>query len=332
MNAMSEADWQDESQPNPKPTIEALMAQLEREAAADAPVIGAGIIYALSDIAEPDLRRLEPLWGRLPAAYRQRVLRALNEASETIATLHPREIALLSLDDDSGLVRAAAIDLLWIDESVETMRRLMDMARSDADSDVRAHALAALGRFILLGEYGDIPPEPASQAQALALELCTDRAEPIQVRRRALEALANAEHPAIDRLIQEAYQHGSHLFKLSAIFAMGRTCDAQWQDILLTELAGSDSERVYEAVRACAEIQLAASVPAISELILSDDSEVRDAAIWSLGEIGGKEAVGILTRLSDAVDDEEMAEAVDDALEAASISFLAPGLDWGRLE
>ena len=213
------------------------------------------------------------------------------------------------------------------------MRRLMALAADDPESNVRTAALKELGRFILLGEYGDIPGAAAMEAQSLLLRLHENRGEPLEARRRALEALSNSSHPDVERLIRAAYVDGNHDLKISAIFAMGRTCSKIWRDVLLEELDSGDNELVFEAVTACGQIQLDESVRRVGELVTSDDREVQLAAIWALGEIGGNHAFEILTSLEEIVEDEESAAVVDEALDTAGFSrtFAALGLDFDEV-
>ena len=312
-----------------KPSIAAVMAALERESKGQSQTLHSTIVYGLSDLGAEDLRRLQPLWMDLPAAYKSQALRQLNESSEVAFELNFRDIALLSLDDDSASVRAAGIDLLWIDETVATMRRFLELAGADPSAQVRERALVGLARFILLGEYGDIPPEDAKSAQNLALAIHLDESENAELRDRALEALANSSHPQVPGLIERAYDSGSHVSQVSAIFAMGRSCDARWAGILLDELQGSDSERVYEAIQAAGQIQLTQSLQPISELALSDDREIQLMAVWALGEIGGSRAFQILSRLQEATEDDELLDAIEHALDAASFSLSSSPLDVG---
>ena len=155
------------------------------------------------------------------------------------------------------------------------------------------------------------------------------RTESLEVRRRALEALANSSHPAVEHLIRAAYTHGHHELKLGAIFAMGRTCNKLWREQLLAELESADNECVYEAIRACGQIQLSESVSRIGEFTLSEDQDLQLIAIWSLGEIGGRRAFEILTSLEEVAAGDELAAAIDEALDAAgfSLSFASLGLD-----
>lgn len=323
--------FDDEAYDSPiaKPTREALIESLRREATSAQAVVPSAIVYGLSDLTSDELRAIEPAWRALPPRAKLRLLRALNEASEAMFELGFREIALLALEDESSPARSAAIELLWIDESAETMQKLMRLADSDGDATVRATALEQLGRFVLLGEYGDIAAELAAEAQALTCRLHRDTTQPIEIRRRALEALSNSSHPQANALIRAAYEDGNHELKLGAIFAMGRSCNKIWRDELLAELENSDNERVYEAIRACGQIQIEAALEPIIEFALADDQELQLIAIWSLGEIGGKRAFEALSRLEDSEADETLAAAIDQALDAAgfSLSFASLGLE-----
>ena len=303
-----------------KPALEDVLVALGQADVSDRRTVSATIVYGLSELSFAERQAVESAWQHASGAFKLRVLRALNEASEAMFELNYREIALLSLDDEDSLVRAAGVELLWSDETVEVMRDLMKLAEKDLEPAVRMSALKELGRFILMGEYGDMPESIAMEAQELNLRLHTDQGEPLEVRRRALESLANSSHPQVQSLIRAAYLNGNHDLKISAIFAMGRTCSKVWQEILLEELESSDEEVVYEAVTACGQIQLEESVRRIGELALSEDREIQLAAIWALGEIGGKHALESLTRLEEATDDEETTAVVDEALDTASFS------------
>ncbi len=303
-----------------KPPLDEVMAALQAGAAGGQAVVSSTIIYGLSDVSGSDRQSLADLWTQLPPHFKAQVLRALNEASEALFELNFREIALIALADEDSSVRATAIELLWFDETPQTMRQLMRLA-ADCDPEVRANALKGLGRFLLLGEYGEIDADMASEAQQIVLRMHTDKTQPINVRRRALEALANSSHPRVDNLIRAAYAKSSRDLRIGAIFAMGRTCNPVWGECLLEELDSSDSECVYEAIVACGQLQLKAAVKRIAEFANSDDGEIQLAAIVALGEIGGRRALDILTALADSADDESTADAIDEALDAAAFSF-----------
>lgn len=324
---MTESEFTLEDSSLKKPELTDVINALRREARSDASTISSAVIYGLSDLGEKELARLSPVWADLPLGYKHRVLRQLVETSEAAFELNFDALAYSTLSDDASLLRAAAIDLLWCNESVSTMRKLMDIARDDTSPEVRAKAFSSLGRFILLGEYGDIPANDARKAQDLALATYRDHHRPVEIRCRALEALGNSSRAEAEGLIREAYSNGNHMLKVSAIYAMGRTCNKIWRDIVLEELESGDNQIVYEAIQACGTLQLTESVPLIRESISADDREIQLMAIWALGEIGGKRAFEILSELEETAEDRQILEAVEDAIDAASFSLRMSSLD-----
>jgi hypothetical protein len=325
---MSDIDFQTESAGHKKPEFDQLLGILKNEGQNNESIVGVKVFYGLSDITPDQQKQLEPVWRDLPTSYKHKMLVAFTEASEADFELSYKQVGLLGLKDESSLIRAASVDLLWDDESVDTLRLFLKLIRTDDSPEVKARALVGLGKFILLGEYEEIPEIMALDAQQLALSLHTDPKQPLEIRRRALEALSNSSHAQKDKLIREAYNSREHLLRVSAVFAMGRTCDEKWQDILLEELDSSDNEIVYEAVRACGEIQLSSSVRQLGELILGDDREIQIMAIWSLGEIGGKHALDILTSLQESEEDEDLLQIIDEALDVASFSLTGAMFDF----
>lgn len=324
---MSESDISLSDLSQKKPELSDLIKILRDEAQASSPSYSATVTYGLSDLTEAELDRLTPVWQGLPAPHKHHILKQLTESSEAVFDLDFAAFARRNLRDASSLVRAAAIELLWSDESVSTMRKLLELARDDDSPAVRAAAFSGLGRFILLGEYGEVPESDAREAQELSLRAFKNRQAPLELRRRALEALANSSHPEAATLIREAYADGNHLLKVSAIYAMGRTCDKIWRDIVLEELQNSDSQILYEAVQACGALQLNESVGAIGDLADCGDREIQLMAIWALGEIGGKRAFDILSDLEENQEDQELLEAIEAASDAASFSLSMASLD-----
>lgn len=324
---MTETETTPEATGLRKPGLIEVIKALRSESHSDSPAHSSTVIYGLSDLSNLELDRLASVWAGLPAAYKHRVLKQLVETSEAVFELDFSAFAQICLTDESSLVRSAAIELLWSDESIATMRQLLDLARSDRSHEVRAQAFSGLGRFVLLGEYGDIPADDAREAQELALNAVKDTHAPIEVRCRALEALANSSHPEAAALIRDAYENGNHLLKVSAIYAMGRTCDKIWRETVLEELVSSDNQIVYESVQACGALQLQESVRLIEDLISGDDREIQLMAIWALGEIGGKRAFEILCDLEETVEDRDLLAAVEDASDAASFSLNMSSLD-----
>lgn len=283
----------------------------------------ATIYYGLSELTPDQVDRLRPVWDALPESYRRQLMRMLVEVSETNFELDYGAFARFALTDPDEAVRESAIDVLFEDQSMELMHRLIRLAQSDESMQVRASATSALGRFILGGELGELPEAETVKAQEAVIEILTDESEEIDVRRRALESIANCGHEIVEGAIDSAYNSDDQRLQISALFAMGRTCDNRWADIVISELDSADPEMRYEAARAAGELELQEAVPHLSRLAFDDDVEIQDVAIWSLGEIGGKEALRVLNLLAkDAArskDNKDLLAAIEDALANAQL-------------
>lgn len=280
------------------------------------------ILYGLSDLSPTDLQRIIPVWDSLSATQRRILMKQMLELSETDFTMDYQAIGLHSLNDPDPQVRAAAVETLWTDDSLNTMDRFISMAQNDEAEEVRAVAASALGHYILLGELGELPESQTTRAQDAAITLWQDPNEPVEVRRRALEAISNCGHALVPEAIQEAYRSGDTLMQVSAIFAMGRTYDARWQEIVLRELKNSEPQIRFEAARTAGELELRDAVPGLGQLAIEDDVEIRDVAVWALGEIGSREALRILEQLAEDAyhaQDEALSEVIEDAIAAASL-------------
>lgn len=309
-----------------RPSLEEVLQSLSAGKSDTLPTV---LYYGLSGLTAEEVLKIAPVWSKLDTEYLKSLLDQLTEANESNFELNYHEIGQLGLSDVDGKVRAAAIELLWEDESLNFMSRLIDMAQWDESPEVRATAVSELGRFVLLGEYEEIPETDASRAQDAAMSIWTNADEEISVRRRALEAIANSNHEIVPDAIQEAYDSHERLMQISAVFAMGRSCDQRWKEIVLREMGNNDPEMRYEAAQSAGELQIAEAVMGLGRLAVEDEREIREIAIWSLGEIGGREALRILSGLTEdaeTADDEDLLEAVEDAI--ANATMIGEFLDF----
>jgi HEAT repeat protein len=321
----------EELEPTPQqPDMDTLLAALRE---GEDGTINAKVFYGLSGITEADLGRIQPIWEHLPAEYRHKVLDRLVDIAEANFDLDYNVFGRYALEDPDPDVRESAIEVLFDDTSLSLMDQLIDMAQWDEVSAVRASAASALGRFILAGELGELPEARTTRAQDAVVSLWSNDDEDVEVRRRALEAISNCGHDLVPDAILEAYESGDTLLRVSAIFAMGRSFDESWHAVVLRELNSDDPALRYEAARAAGELELGEAVPKLIRLAFDDEREVREVAAWSLGEIGGRDAVRALNKLADEVKqdgDEDLYEAVSDAI--ASASFMTGDFDRLRVD
>lgn len=278
----------------------------------------------LSDLDAAGLVRFQAAWAGMPAPRRRSLVTELLEVAEERVDVSFRRILQWLMNDEDSWVRAHAVDGLWEDEDVRLIGPLTRLLSHDPAPEVRAAAAQSLGRFLLLGELEKIDAVLAAKVeQALQVAYIQERQEP-SVRRRVVEALAYTPAANVPAIIRDAYEDEDDGMRLSAVFAMGRSADLRWSDIVLAELVSVDAAMRFEAARASGELELAEAVPDLIALLDEDDVDLRDTAVWALGRIGGPEARRALRACCES-DDDELVEAAEEAL--AETIFLSGGDD-----
>jgi HEAT repeat protein len=270
-------------------------------------------VEALSDLTKQDAATLAASWPDLPAEGKVRLVRLMGELAEARVQLLFGRALRVAVTDDSPVVRQLAVDALWEDEGPDMCRLLLRVFREDASTDVRAAAGIGLARYSTAAACEELDAALTEELHDALVSVVADQREPYLVRRRALESVAVfGQDPTIRALIGEAYNADDAGMQAAALYAMGRSLDERWIDLLLSELRSEDAEMRYEAARALGEIGNRDTVPDIADVTTDDDAEVRQAAIVALGHIGGKAAVRVLQAL-----EEEATPADRDALEEA---------------
>jgi HEAT repeat protein len=268
--------------------------------------------------------RVRETWVCLPVALRREMIVRLVELAEADFEVNFGQVFRLGLEDEDAQVRTSAVEGLWEDEDVHLIPILTNHLREDEDITVRAAAATSLGRFILLGELEKIRPDPFTLTYEALLVACQDKEEDLEVRRRSLESLSYVSNEVVKNLIRETYAAPEEKAQISAVFAMGRSADTCWAKLVRQELFRPNPELRYEAARACGELQLREAIPDLEELAEDIDSEVQEAALWALGQIGGEEARRILARYC-TVENEAVRTAAETALD--ELEFLHGDLD-----
>ncbi|MBS3783832.1 MAG: HEAT repeat domain-containing protein [Anaerolineae bacterium] len=274
------------------------------------------LLCYLSGLDAADAEQVREVWTDLPEALRLELTSLLMKMAEADFTLNFDAIFRIAMEDESPDVRKIGIEGLWEDHDVRLVPRLTERLRGDESAAVRAAAAESLGRFILLGELQKIRPKPRDLAYQALLEACQGKDEALDVQRRALESLAYVCSETVIAAIREAYASPQEKLRISAVFAMGRSADTRWEQEVQQELFSINPEMRYEAARACGELQVSEAVLMLEELTEDTDTEVQEAAIWALGQIGGDKAREILERHRHTSD-----EAVQSAAEAALEEF-----------
>jgi HEAT repeat protein len=267
----------------------------------------------LSSLSSEELKPLNEAWKTIEPKRRRQIMRRLVELTEDNFELNFDSIFKSRLKDSDEEVRSAAIEGLWESEETSLIDLLIKLLEEDSSEKVQAVAATALGKFALLAELKKLRSSHKSKISQTLLTIINDESKPLEVKRRALEAAAPLSLPQMKQAIMEAYHSNNSKLKISALFAMGRSCNRSWLPILLKELTSIDAEMRYEAAGACGELGEKEAVPYLTELVSDHDVEVQLAAIKALGKIGASEAKGCLEKCLDDPN-ESIRQAAEQAL------------------
>jgi hypothetical protein len=285
---------------------------------ADAPITPA-FLARLSGATRPQGMLFAQRLAQLPEVRRLEIIASMAHYGEEDFALHFDELYRACLSDESAPVRRQCVRSLWEDERPDLAFRLIEMLHGDPSAEVRAAAATGLGSFLWLAEIEELDETLALEVRQ-ALELCiASEQEPIEVRRRAVEAIAFINDDVVKQIIDRAYADEDPLMRISAVFAMGRSADHFWAETVQAELYSDSAAMRYEAVRACGEIELKRATPNLIRMAYDGrDPQLQLIAVWALGKIGGDRARNTLAELMES-DNEDLAEAAGDALDELNL-------------
>lgn len=285
-----------------------------QEIAAEDKSLRSGALVALSNLSRQELKQFAHTWGGLSAERQRRLLGHLVGMAEENVELDFGPIFLMCLESPDAEVREKAISGLWEYEDRSLIGTLLETLVADPSPNVRSAAAVALGKFSLLAEEGKLLPREGQKIKEALIKVLTDDEESIEVRRRALEAVAPFNTHVVQRFIRRCYESDELALRCSSLYAMGRTGEPRWLRYLIKELQSASPALRFEAANACAEMGDEDATPHLVPLLDDDDLQVQLAAIRALAEIGGTVAVRALRRCARS-EDPSLREAALDALE-----------------
>ena len=270
-------------------------------------------LAGLSNLSSEELAVLEQVWATIEPKRRRQIVSQLVRLAEDDFELNFDSIFKNCLKDEDAEVRSKAIEGLWENEEPSLINPLINLLEQDSSEKVQAAAATALGKFVMLAEHNKLHSSHVARVCPALLAVISDKSKPIEVKRRALEAVAPINLPQVKRAILEAYHSSDLKLRCSSIYAMGKSCNPAWLPTLLKELGSADTEIRYEAAGACGELGEEEAVPHLTVLVSGPDIEVQLAAIQALGKIGGTEAKNCLEQCLDD-DSEAIQQAAEQAL------------------
>jgi len=279
-------------------------------------------LYRLSDMQDEEEALFWSGWTAVPAERRQVIVRHLADICVDNFVVDFGSIFVRSFEDEVPAVRMAALDGLWDTTDLMLIPKITRLMQEDKDEEVRAAAAAALGHYVLLAEWGQLPERILPKLVESMLAAYENDETAVSVRRALLEGLGAADHPRIGDLIAQAYESRDPSMQISAVFAMGNSADRRWTATVLAEMESPYEDMRAEASRAAGAIGNSDFVPQLASLAYDEDLAVQVAAITSLGQIGGDEVQRILADMLDdpeIEENEEVLEVVEAAMEESAM-------------
>ncbi|HTM50964.1 MAG TPA: HEAT repeat domain-containing protein, partial [Bryobacteraceae bacterium] len=219
-------------------------------------------------------------------------------------------------------------DLTVMDDEMADLL-LSIVSNPDEPEELRGRAAIALGPVLDQTDtdgFDDDALEPPieegtfERIKEMLHKIHADERQPIDVRRRVLEASVRAEQDWHAEAIRAALRSGVEDWKLTAAFCMQYVSGFDQEIIEL--LSSPNPDIRYEAVVAAGEQEIQAAWPEIVALLDPENTEKRLllAAIQAAASIRPREASTALADLVDS-EDEDIADAVTDALLMAEQPF-----------
>jgi HEAT repeat protein len=269
----------------------------------------------LSGLAGGDEKVFKGAWGAIPTERRRDLIGRLVDIADDNAELDYHTVFCHALSDEDPVVREHAPSGLWETNDRRTIPLLITRLEDDPVDEVRAAAAQALSHFAVLADSGKLVPRDLTRIWEALKASVDDEDEPITVRRRSLESIASFRTPEVRSWIQWGFDHPESMMRQSAIFAMGRSGDLAWMEIVIGEMESDDPAMRYEAANAAHEFGEEEALPALSDLVHDIDAQVSLSALHAIAGIGGAKAKSLLRAYANSSDDPVVQEAAAESLE-----------------
>ena len=270
-------------------------------------------IQLLSDLDSNQAAVVASRWPSIAKSRRSALIEHCGKIAEEKVHLLFEPLNRIALEDPVSAIRIQAIRNLWECEAPDLIPILVAMLEQSSQDEERGAAAEALGQFVYLGEFDEIPEAILAEMETALLH-AVEHDPSSEVRRQALESLGYSSHQRVAGLISTFFSADDELDQIAALSAMGRSADPVWNEIVQAAILHPSPKIRLQAAHAAGELEIDSAVDDLIELLDDIDAGIQAAAIWALGQIGGDAARESLLFLEES-DDDLLAELVQEALE-----------------
>lgn len=285
-------------------------------------------LHFFSDISFDNLKSIKIIWPDVDKTRKFNLLKDLELLMEADTLVSCDDFGLFAIEDDDPLIKSQAIHLFWESSDTKLISKFMEFLKNDSHAEVNQAAASALGRFVLLGELGEIPENLADWVQDLLINEYMTTTN-VLTQQRILESLGYSSREKVNQFIKLALEKIEKEWQLSALLAIGRSADRKWGKAVMEKLNDIDPDVQIEAIKAAGELEIASAKDTIIELLSSTESyeEMHLQAIWALAKIGGSDVIELLENMIEESEDEEEIEILELALESLDLTNGMPSFD-----
>ncbi|MFN3706193.1 MAG: HEAT repeat domain-containing protein [Thermoflexales bacterium] len=273
------------------------------------------LMLCFSDLEGERLEQWGATWESLPDERRAALIEQMVDIAEDNLQANFDAIFRYALRDPLERVRLSAIEGLSHESHLSALDILLDLLQHDPSLTVRAAAAESLGRFVLAAEMQQLAAEKGELVCRALLRVLRQAPTNSLLYRRALESLAHFSHPEVDYHIRAAYYANDDLLLVSALTAMGRSCNAEYRSLVRAELHNVSPMVRRSAAIAAGELEDEAALPDLLKLLEDPSIEVQQASITALVSINQPEAREAIARAARS-DDPAISQHAESALQA----------------
>jgi len=259
-----------------------------------------GVLAELSGISSDEAARLATGWERWPIERVRELLVRLSDLIEDDARVEFEAVFKAGLYSTDGKARSLAVAGLAGCGDRSVIGRVVEILATDEFEEARVAAAMTLANLCSLARDGKLHRRDGERLSAALTGVLEKENETVNVRRRALEAVAVFPGSRVERLIEAAATGEEPLMRQSALFAMGRTSDPRWLGYVIGEMDSPEAAIRFEATLALGQIadfahpQHARHLGQLEAVLDDTDLDVQVAAVTTLQNIGGEDARALL--------------------------------------
>ena len=204
-------------------------------------------LLEMSDLSGEDVENFSDIWSKLESEIKVKILKRLTELAEYDVQLDFTSICKLCLSAPEPIVRKSALDGLWELQDRTFIQPLIEILINDTDSAVKSAAAIALNSFAQMHQNGKLIERDSSKIFDALMQTIEKGQEENADISRTVEAIGYLSGQQVEDTLTKFHRNKNSQLRQSAIFAMGRTAQPKWLDLILKDFNDANPAIRFEA-------------------------------------------------------------------------------------